>query len=452
MHGLAPLMALGTTLLSPPAHAGENAQPDCIAGICQVRLTPAELLQRAETLVRARRFDEADVLIQALGQAPEMRLQSRFLAGYSASEQGDFAHAASIFKGILADDPKQTRVRLELARAMLGLGQSASADRQFRLAEQDGELPPDIARAIRGAREVIRSRRAWRLDVDLGIAPDTNINNATGNDVVTVYFGDSTLPVELDRDAQARSGLGATASVSGGVRLPLSPNVAVLTDVDMNGTNYVGSNFDDYVMQFAAGPELRVNGDASLSLQAVGAQRWFAGRVASRQAGVKAGVQLALGARRRAGLQLDLRSTDARFDSNYSGWQGGLYANAEQSVGRALVVSGGGFVRRDWLNAATYSNTDVGVNAGFGGELPLGISFGVGGSLSRATYDAPMAIFSPEPRRDWRYSARLTLGNRKVRVLGFSPQANLSYSRTDSSIDYFKTERVRLRLALARYF
>lgn len=451
MRCFAPLLALTTLALAPPA-AAEGVEADCVAGICQVRLTPPELLQRAETLVRARRFDEADVLIQALGQAPEMRLQSRFLEGYSASEKGNFAHAADIFKAILTDDPKQTRVRLELARAMLGLGQSAGADRQFRLAEQDGELPPDVARAVRGAREVIRSRRAWRLDVDLGIAPDTNINNATANDVVTVYFGDSTLPVELDDDARQRSGVGGTASISAGVRIPLSPSVALLTDVDMNGTNYVGSNFDDYVVQFAAGPELRMTGNASISAQAVGAQRWFAGRVASRQFGIKSGAQIAIGSRRRIGVQLDLRSTDAQFDSNYSGWQGGIYATAEQSVGPALVVSAGGFVRRDWLNAATYSNTEVGVNVGFGGELPLGISFGLGGSVSRAGYDAPMAIFSPEPRRDWRYSTRLTVGNRKVRVFGFSPQANLSYSRTDSSIGYFANDRIRLRLALARYF
>lgn len=450
MRGFAPALALA--LIAAPAPAEEVVEPDCIEGVCQVRMTPMQLLARAETLVRQRHFAEADTLIAALGHAPETKFQSRFLAGYSASEQGDYAHAANIFKAMLADDPKQTRVRLELARAMLGLGQTASADRQFRLAAQDGDIPPDVARAIRGAREVIRSRRAWRLDVDLGIAPDTNINNATANDTVTVQFGDTTLPVALDKNAQARSGLGATASVSSGIRLPVSPTVAVLADLDVNGTNYVGSNFDDYIVQFAAGPELRLTPDASISAQAVGAQRWFAGTVASRQAGVKAGAQIALGTRRRLGVQLDLRSTDARFDSNYSGWQGGLYATAEQSVGQTLVATAGGFVRRDWLNAPTYSSTEVGVTAGFGGELGAGINFGIGGSVSRATYDAPMAIFSPDPRRDWRYSARLTVGNRKVRVFGFSPQANLSYSRTDSTVPFFTSDRVRLRLALARYF
>lgn len=463
MRRIARWLVLGLALAATPALAAEEGgppaeaaaaslEPDCIAGICRVRLTAVQLLARAETLVRARRFAEAEPLIEALAQAPDMRLQSRFLAGYSASEQGDFGRAADIFKAILADDPKQTRVRLELARAMLGMGQTGAADRQFRLAEQDGDLPPDVARAVRGAREVIRSRRAWRFDVDFGIAPDSNINNATGNDSVTVYFGDTALPVELDRNAQARSGTGQTASVSGGIRLPVSPKVAVLADIDLNGTNYAGVNFDDYQAQGAAGLEYRFTTDLSVNAQAVAAQRWFGGSLASRQVGVKSGVQLSLGRMRRLGAQLDLRHTDARFDSSFSGWQGGLYLTGEQVIAQGLVASLGGFARRDWLRAESMSNTEGGINLGLGGELGAGINFGVGGSVSRAIFDAPMGLFSLEPRRDWRYSARLTLGNRKIRVLGFSPQANLSYLRTDSNVAFFSTDRIRLRMSLARYF
>ena len=445
--------AIAPLLLAAPA-AAQEAQPayQCTFGICQVRFTPRELLARAETLVRARRFAEAEQLIQALSQAPETRFQSRFLAGYVAAEQGQFERAASVFKGILADDPHQTRVRLELARAMVGLGQTGSAEKQFRIAEADGELPPDVARAIRGFREVIRSRRAWRFDVDFGIAPDSNINNATGNDTVTVLFGDTSLPIQLDSRAKARSGTGQTGSVSAGLRLPLSDTVAALVDVDTNGTNYSGKAYDDYLVQFAAGPEFRLSPDASVSAEAVGAQRWFGGRPASRQVGVKSGAQLAFGGLRRIGAQLDIRHTDALFDRQYSGWQGGFFLTGEQAVAKTFVASLGGFVRRDELRAAAYSNTEVGATVGFGGELPLGISFGASGSVSRATYDAPIAMFANDPRRDWRYSARLTLGNRKVRVFGFSPQASVSWARNDSSIAYYATDRVRLRLALARYF
>ena len=117
-----------------------------------------------------------------------------------------------------------------------------------------------------------------------------------------------------------------------------------------------------------------------------------------------------------------------------------------------LVVSGGGFARRDSLRAAPYSNTEVGVIAGFGGELPHGITFGISGTASRARFDDNIPLFSIDPRDDWRFSARATVGNRGWRVLGFSPQISASYSRVDSSIPYFANDRLRFRFALARYF
>ena len=391
-------------------------------------------------------------MIEALEQAPKMRLPSRFLAGYAASERGDYAAAANTFKAILAEDPGQTRVRLELARAMLGLGQTASADRQFKIAQASDDLPPDVAAAIRGVRQVIRSKRAWRFDLDVGLAPDSNINNATAAQRVDVLFGDTTLPIELDGDARAKSGVGQTGSVNAGIRLPIGGDVSLLGGVDGNGTNYAGKTFDDYLVQGTGGVEVQLSEAASVSLEGIAAQRWFGGRAASRQFGARTGALLDLGGNPRLGLQLDTRRTNALFDRNYSGWQAGLYATAEKAVARTLVASLGGFARRDWLKAEAYSNTELGVTAGLGGELPLGITFGVGGTVSRATFDAAVPIFSVDPRRDWRYGAHLTMGNRMIRVFGFSPQFTLSYNRNASSIAYYATDRLRLRFSVARYF
>ncbi|MHA6723256.1 surface lipoprotein assembly modifier [Sphingomonas sp. RS2018] len=449
---LAPLLAGMLAGGLPAAAYADPAGADCSYGICQVRLTPEQLLARAESLVAERRFAEAKPLIQALEQATGMLLPSRFLAGYSAAQQGDYARAAGIYKAILADDPGQTRVRLELAHAMLQLGQTASADRQFRMAEQSGELPPDVAAAIRGVRQVIRSRRAWRFDVDVGIAPDSNINNATGASQIDLNFGDTVLPVDLDGNARARSGNGQTATISTGLRLPFGENTALLAGVDTNGTNYAGKAFDDYLFQTNAGVELSLTPTKSVSLEGVAAQRWFGGHVASRQFGARIGGQFAFGTRNRLGLQLDSRHTDAAFDANFSGWQSGLYATGERAIGRNLVASLGVFGRRDALRSDAYSNTELGTTLGLGGELPFGINFGVSGSVSRATFDAAMPLFSTDPRRDWRYNARVTVGNRKLRVLGFSPQMTLSYARNSSTVRFFTTDRLRLRFAVARYF
>lgn len=444
--------SLVASLAAFPVQAESAEGGTCAAAPCQIRLTPQQLLNAIERLVQAGRFAEARPLLAALGQAPGFALQVRFLTGFIAAQEGDHAGAARAYKAILADDPRQTRVRLELGRAMIALGQAAAADRQLRLAQQSRELDPDLARLVRGAREVIRSRRAFRADVSLGIAPDSNINNATDARTVNVRLGEMELPLSLNDDARATSGTGVTALGSAAARLPVGGDWFALGNVDASGTNYPGARFDDYLVQVAAGGEAQLSDAASVSLQAVGAQRWFGGTLASRQIGARGGVQLALDDVRRVGVQVDLRRTTSDFDAGFGGWQGGLYASYETPFGRTAIASAQAFVRRDWLRSEPLSNVEVGASAAVAGELPWGINYSFGGSVGRLRFDAPLPIFSAEPRRDWRLISHAAIGYRKIRVFGFSPQLAWQASRVDSSVGFFRSTRNRFTATLARYF
>lgn len=450
------LLALLAALLAPASALAQTAPTpvidQCVAEICKVRMTPQALYGEVEALILAKRYAEAEPMLAALATVPGFKLESRFLSGQLAAHRGDHKKAADLYMAILAEDPSQTRVRLELGREMLSLGKFQSADKQFRIAAQSDDLPEDVARTIRSVRDVIRSKRAWRLDIDFAIAPDSNINNATSADQVVVNFGGWQLPMTLDAQAKARSGTGQTASISGGVRLPVAERVSALVDVDSSGTNYAGSQYDDIQSQLAAGAEYRVSRNASVSLQGVGAQRWYGGHLISRHFGVKAGFQVRLSSTQQIGVQIDSRKTDALFDGNYDGWNTGVYATYERAVSRSLVASIGVFGRRDSLVAKPYSSKEGGIIAGFGGELPHGITFGLSGTASRTVFDAPLLLFSNEPRKDWRYSARATLGTRSIRVWGFSPQISASYSRTNSNLPYYANDRLRFRFAVARYF
>lgn len=439
-----------------PVGAGAD---DGARGRRQIQLTPQQLLASADSLVAAGHYDGAAPLLRALGMAPGFGMQTRFLQGLIASRTGDPVAAANHFKAILANDPRQTRVRLELGRAYLAMRKSASADRQFRIAEQDRDLPQEVARTIRTVRDTIRGSRTWRLDLNAGIAPDSNINNATSARSVTVLLGDEAVPVALDEEAQSRSGLGQVGLVSAGLRLPIADRISAIAEIDGVGTNYEGSNFDDYVAQGAVGAEYRLSdvlglSEASLSLQGVAAQRWFGGDAVSRQYGVRIGGQTtgtAAGANR-YGFQLDLRRMRALFDRSYDGWQTGLYGTFERAIGKTIIASASPFVRRDRLREEAFSNTEYGANIGVGGELRYGINFGVSVGASRAKYDAPLPIFDVRARRDNRYVARATLGNRKLRVLGLSPQLVWTYTKIDSSLRFYDSNRSRFEFTLARFF
>lgn len=437
-------------LAASPAAA--QPKPGCEGAGCSISLTPQQLLASADGLVAKGFHAQAKPLLEALRLAPGYKMQSRYLLGLIASQAGDLKTAAEHFKAILADDPRQTRVRLELGKAFLAMQKSASADRQFKLAAQDSELSPEVARTIRTVRDTIRGSRAWRLDLNLGIAPDSNINNATSAQSITVLLGDAAIPLELNEEAKARSGMGQVGQLSGGFRLPLGDDVSAIAELDGVGTNYKDSDFDDYVAQGAAGAEYRFSSASSVSLQTVAAQRWFGGAGVSRQVGLRAGGQHVVSAADRLGVQLDMRRTTALFDRSYSGWQTGLYGTYERAVSPTIVASMGPFIRRDALREKAFSNTEFGGNLGVGGELAHGINFGVSLGASRAVYDAPLPIFDANARKDNRYVARATVGNRKLRMLGLSPQFVWTYTKVDSSLRFYDSSRSRFEFTLARYF
>lgn len=452
--GCAALLAISPAIaeVADADIASTVAPPACGANGCQFRLTPQQLLVEAERLVHDKNYAVAAPLIDALGAVPELKMQQRFLAGYVAVETGDLDKAIGQFRAILNDDPAQTRVRLELARAYMLQGKEGAADYHFRLAQNDDELPPEIARTIRDTRSILRSQRIWHANFTVGIAPDTNINSATNAQTIDVNFGPVTLPLTLNQDARAKSGVGQTASFSGGFRLRTSDRLALLFDVDTRATNYDGTAADDIIGQVALGPEMRIGDDTSISLQALGQQRWYGGQLASRDFGAKIGGQKILSEGQRVGAEVDARRTTSLLADAYTGWQLGANATYERLIGRSFIASASLFGRRDLLNSKGFSSINYGVNAGIGGELPLGLNAGISGGISRAAFDAPLLLYSAAKRSDWRTFGRAYLGTRQFQFLGFSPAVEYNFTRIDSNYTLYKVQRHRFNFTLARYF
>jgi|GEM_PF-520182 len=467
-HSHAAAVAVAAMLLAGTAHAGDagppaiavsgiapaklTIEPSCADGKCKFRLSPPQLLVLAENLVRDKKYDEARPLVAALGSAPGMSLPFNFLDGLLAMEDGDAKTAAARFRKILEDHPGQTRVRLELARALMMQGKFRGADYHLRLAQNDETLPEDIARMIGNARSIIRSNRRFRFGFDFGFAPDSNINSATAAETVDVNFGPLRVPISLDEESRARSGLGVTASIYAGVRVPTADNLSIVADLDADTVNYEDGDFDDYSIQIAAGPELKLSSDTNVRLQAVGLYRWYGGEVAARQFGSKLTVQHDFAPTKRLALQVDGRRTESQLNPGYTGWQLGANTTYEQVLGKSAVVSASLLARRDFMEQDAYSSKTLGLTAGIGAELPLGINAGLSGGLTHSTYDAPQLVFSQENRKDWRLQARAYTGLRQVRLAGFSPSVEYQFLKVDSNYALYQTERHRFHIKLARYF
>ena len=451
---LAPLfgpLLLGTAVTGAPLSAAPLIET-CANGSCQIQLTPDQLLAHASALVEKRQFDEARPYLAVLAQAPSVGMQVHFLAGYVAVESGDLDTAIREFRASLAIDPKQTRVRLELARAMMMRGKDGGAAYHFRLAAQDSALSPEIRATIQSQRGILRDRRPWHISTEFGFAPDSNITNGTSAETVDLVVGNQTIPLTLDEEARARSGLGQTGSLSAGYRFRTSERLAFLVDGDAQGVNYKGTANDDYTVQLAAGPEFRPSEATSISLQGIGLQRWYGGERAVTQLGARFAVQHTVGEDQRVGVTLDARHSASGFQQAYSGWNLSLYATYERVIARSLIASASLFARADRLNEDAYSSNEFGLTLGLGGELAHGINAGVTGTASRATYGAPLQAFSNDPRADLRLSGRVYAGLRSLRVIGFSPSVSYTYTLNASSLSLYESKRSRFAFNLARYF
>lgn len=445
------LLLAGITLGAAPAYA-EPMDPACANGVCEYRFTPEQLLAKASMLVQARRFDEAKPLVQALGQAPGLAMETHFLAGYIAVESGDIDTAIDQFRASLAVDPKQTRVRLELARALMLKHKDGSAAYHFRLAAQDAALTPEIRATIQSQQGLLRDRRPWRVTTEFGFAPDSNITNGTRAETIDLIVGNQALPLTLDENARQRSGIGQTGRFSAGYRFNIGERGALLIDGDAQGVNYEGVAADDFTAQLAAGPEFRPSEGLSLSVQGLGLRRWYGGMTAVTQYGARFVAERTLDSSQRVGLTLDARRSDSSFQDSYSGWNIGLYATYERVVARSMIASASLFARTDTLNERAYSSNEFGLSAGIGGELAHGINAGVTGTASRAIFGAPLLSLSTEPRADWRLSGRIYAGLRSLRLMGFSPSVSYTYTLNASSLTLYESSRSRFAFNMARYF
>src|SRR3546814_4272449 len=93
-----------------------------------------------------------------------------------AVAQGKLFFDEAGVRTLLLRDPHDTRVRLELARVLFLLHRYAAADYHFRLSA--ARSPTSVQHNISLFRRAIQAQRTWRVSVEGGIAPDTNVNRS----------------------------------------------------------------------------------------------------------------------------------------------------------------------------------------------------------------------------------------------------------------------------------
>lgn len=433
----APAVAQGT----PPAAPVSDPAPR------EVNLTSTELFEFADAARDAGDFVTASTAYRALSDNPdiELRSEARFRLGMMlADRQMKYREAAVEFRKILDEKSDAARVRIELARMQVLMGNLGAAEREFRTA-QAGGLPPEVERLVRFYANALSARKPFGASLEIALAPDTNINRATRSDTLGTVIGDFT----LDQDAKAQSGLGLTTRGQAYLRTGIDARAQLLVRLSGSATIYQASQFDDMALSLQVGPEYSSGADR-ISFAAGPSWRWFGLEPYSFSYGVSGNFRHPLGKR----TQLTIDGGIARTENRRNGLQSGEAFTVSLGVDRAFSSRFGGGVQfsgaRETARDPGYATTSGGISTYLYREIGKTTAIA---TLSYNHLEADERLFLyPQRRRENRIGASVQGTWRSLRIGSFAPYAKLRFERNWSTIEIYDYRRLAAEFGLTAAF
>lgn len=435
-------MAAAALALCAAPLAAQEAQP---AG--EVQLSAAQVFQIAAEAEARKDYATAETAYRALFADPDIavRNEARFrLALMLADGLQRYADAAVLLRQILDEEPGIGRVRLELARVQAMMGNMRAAERELRAASASG-LPPEVEQMVQFFRTAINANRPFGANLELALAPDSNINRATRSDTLGTVIGDFT----LDEDAQAQSGIGLFARTNLWARLPLSKTVDLQARANAGGNFYLEDQFNDLSTGVQIGPRIRLGSDV-LSVAATASWRWFGGEPFTFNYGLESSFQHPLGKTAQFSADVTLLRSEDRLNS----LRDADIAIATVGLDKSFSARWGGGLR---LTGQRQAARDPGFSIAAGGVSAYAFrELGPTTLLVSAGYqhleaDARLFLF-PRRRIDDRLDVLASATLRSLRVGRFAPLVRVRYERNWSSVGIFDFDRIGAEVGITAAF
>ena len=444
MTWLAPLRvmpAFAALLAGAPASAANAAQED---GLTASQLSP-DWDEVARALMSSGKLDEANAVLDNRLSAEPKDVQARFLKGMIAVARNDNRGAIAIFRSVLIDHPRATRVRLELARAFFLAKDYGNSLRQFQFALA-GDPPREVAANISGYITAIRNAKSFSYNFSLAVAPDSNLNTGSSAREVTL-FG---LPFDLSDDARKRSGVGVAMDAGGEWAPSIGEGTRLRLGLSGQRREYWGAQFDDMTLAAYAGPRF-VRGKWDVSLLSVAYKRWYGSKSYNQAVGGRVEGTYHFTPRLGLSAALAAHSVQYRSSNDRDGQLYSLNATTFYALTSSSAVNFKAGIARERARIAPYSSWSGFVAAGYFCDLPMGFSVYVEPSFSIAKYDQALIGFGRN-RSDSTQSLLLTLLNRHLVLGRFTPRLSYTATHQTSTIELYKFKRNRLELGLTTAF
>lgn len=426
-----------------------SAEADATLPSPQVRSIKAnaqQMLVLVEQLIRDGKAAQAEQILGLLARDPnaDMRNEARYRQAMLLEARGEDRGAAVLLRRILDDRPGAAPVRLKLATMLHKMGDETSALRELR-ALRTSELPPNVARFVDRLSASLQATKPLGFQVEIALAPDTNINQATRSDTLGTVLGDFT----LDQGSRARSGVGAVVRGFASARHGVSDDLRLVARASGEANLYRHKRFNDIALELAAGPEWRL-GRAHFSAEAGFGQQWYGMKVHQRSLRIAASVTQPIDSVSQLRVDVGSRWSNNRFNDLQDGRGLSLKARYERALSPSLLVAASVGAERFKAKDDAYSTRSW--NAGLAayqefGRMTLSATVDIGGLKA----DDRLSLL-PEARED--KLLRLSVGSvfRRFTVAGFAPVTRLVFERNKSNVEFYDYKRTLTEFGVSRAF
>ena len=382
-------------------------------------------------------------------QGPLAINRTLFIEGLIDEGRHDLTGAAKKFRAALANDPKLTLVRSELAQVLFRLDEGESAKHHLQLLEADAPTATDAA-SIRNFIDKIDQSRPYSFSGYVSLAPTTNINSGSSHS--TVYSSVFGADLGISAANQKQSGLGGAAGLSLGYSKRLGNDWQAVLAGNIDTQIYPDWNFDSFSTSESGEMRYMLSG-GFVSL----------GGVASQSAS-PAALQLTYNSYGpRAALRYNLDQRNLFTASAIYEWRD--YTGSSVQNGTALLTDAGLTHAFDsTLNTTVFGGYDniasqlksISYETFFGGlnvykELPLGITLDVS-AQARLSYFDGINLIAGYARQDQRYIATATITKRDINLMGFAPSIAFTETLNHSNIAIFDYDAQSVDLRLTKDF
>lgn len=445
------VFALGLALLASEAKADEFKLDNQQIAYYQSGTETARVRLLIE-LIRNNHGDMAETLMKRFPlEGPLAQNRMLFLEGLILESRGQLGASTTKFRAALANDPKLTLVRSELAQVLARLDETDSAKHHLELLVADAPNSEQAA-GIRSFIQQLDEHHPLTFSGFVSVAPSTNINLGSSHQSVNTVLTGPSDPWNIDPANQKQSGIGITAGANVGYARRLGDHLQGVLAAGVDGTYYptlslatVGFNQTAELRYLFAENYIGLGGVSSQSVDSVNRSLGYISY------GPRASFLLMLSQRDQLSGSATYEWRNYQNDPNANGQALLLTAVSthaiDSSANVAMILGYENVVRQTDFNS--YYDGTVGL--GFYKELPRGVTLEGQGTIRLAGWDAvnPLAGYT---RYDQNYTGSLTLTKRDWNLLGFAPSLNYTYTRNVSNIAVWDYDSHSIDLRFTKKF